>query len=166
VVVGVLYRGDPSIGVVHDPCQRDTYTAARGHGARRGAETLSVAARELGAMSLLAVRHRFLRGERSLLLESLPTRKFRCLGSLCLEMALVAAGAFGAHIAGSARLWEATAGTVLIEEAGGVVCDLHGWPVFPLAGSPLDHVDRRFGLLGGSQAAVTALAAQLRRVPL
>jgi myo-inositol-1(or 4)-monophosphatase len=164
VAVGVLYRRQPVIGVIHDPCPAETYAAAWGRGARRGDELLHVDERPLDRLSLVAVRHRFLRGPRAPLLDMLPTRKFRCTGSLCLELAYVAAGALHGSMAGSARLWELGPGSVLIEEAGGVVRDLGGEAIFPLPQGLAAYTDHRFPMLGGSERVVEQLAAHLRRV--
>jgi myo-inositol-1(or 4)-monophosphatase len=166
VAIGALHGRQPAIGVILDPCRGEIYAAARGRGTRRNGTALQVTDRPFDRMAMLAIRHRFMRGPRAVLLDLLPTRKHRCLGSICLEMAYVAAGAFHAAVAGSARIWEAVPGAVLIEEAGGVVRDLVGGPIFPLADSPAVYAKHRFRMLGGPAPVVEELAACMRQIPL
>lgn len=58
-------------------------------------------------------------------------RRVRILGSVALELCYVAAGKFDAFvdIRGSLRLTDVAAGTLMIEEAGGIVTDGSGAPL-------------------------------------
>jgi len=165
VAVGVLHEGDPVVGVIHDPCRKETFAGARGRGARLNGAALRVDDRPLDAMSMIAVRHRFFRGPRARLLEGLPTRKHRCLGSVCLEMAYVAAGNMAAAVAGSVRLWEAAPAGVLVEEAGGVVTGLDDARLFPIDDDIAAFVERRMHLIAGGRRATETIAAELAKLP-
>jgi myo-inositol-1(or 4)-monophosphatase len=166
IAVGVLHRLQPVVGIIHDPLRDETYAARRGRGAWLGGAPLRVPTGPLGAQSLFAVRHRFLRGERVGFIDSLPTSKWRTLGSVCLELAYVAAGALGGLLAGSVRLWEVVPGVLLIEEAGGGGVGTDGRRVFPLDGDLAAAAARRLKILCGSPAVIEQVAAELDKLPL
>jgi fructose-1,6-bisphosphatase/inositol monophosphatase family enzyme len=151
--------------VIHEPCRDETYTAARGRGAWRNGTPIRVAPGPLGPLSIIAVRHRFLRPPRAALFDRIPTRKFRSLGSICLEIAHAAEGGIAAIIAGSVRLWEVVPGVLLIEEAGGVVRDPRGLPLTPLGKPIADIAEERYRLLGGHRDIVDGLVQALADVP-
>lgn len=56
------------------------------------------------------------------------TQSVRCLGSAALDLALVASGALAAFWEGWLGPWDATAGVLLVKEAGGHVTDYLGHP--------------------------------------
>jgi fructose-1,6-bisphosphatase/inositol monophosphatase family enzyme len=77
---------------------------------------------------------------------------FRNLGSLCLHLVWVAAGFLDAAYAVECKLWDIAAGSLLIQEAGGLATNHIGHPLWPkdlqsyrgedipiLAGSPRMH---------------------------
>ncbi|MGD8394089.1 MAG: inositol monophosphatase [Candidatus Eiseniibacteriota bacterium] len=166
VAIGVVHRGCPIAAVIHEPCRDETYTAARGNGAWRNGTPIRVAPGPLGPLSIVAVRHRFLRPPRAALFDRIPTRKFRSLGSICLEIAHAAEGGIAAIIAGSVRLWEVVPGGLLIEEAGGVVRDPQGRPLMPLAAPVAELADSRYQLLGGHPEIVEGLVLALADIPM
>jgi myo-inositol-1(or 4)-monophosphatase len=166
VAIALLHRGAPVVAVVHDPLRDETFTATRGGGAFRGAARLRCRPGALTDLSIVAVRHRFFRDGRGRLLGGLPTRKFRCLGSIALELAYAAQGSWHACIAGGARLWDIAAGALLVAEAGGVVLDLAGRPVFPLRAPVAEYGGLRIGLVAGPPAAARTLVRRIRRAPL
>ncbi len=160
--VSVLHRGRPVAAAIYDPVADELYAARAGGGAWCGRKRLSVAPGSLTARSVVTCRHRFFRGRRQQLLEALPTAKLRCLGSVCLEMAYVAAGHVSLALAAGIHLWEAAPAQLLIEEAGGVVRDHAGRAVFPLASPASGWGSSVVGILAGSTAAVESVASLLR----
>jgi fructose-1,6-bisphosphatase/inositol monophosphatase family enzyme len=81
-------------------------------------------------------------------------RKVRILGSAALEAAMVAAGVASGAVTLNGKLWDVAAPAALVLEAGGVVTDLSGRPVFPfslagytggkvpfLAAGPISHME-------------------------
>jgi myo-inositol-1(or 4)-monophosphatase len=165
VAVAVLAERRPVVGVIHDPMRGETYAAEQGRGAWRNGVPIRVRGEPLGPSSLIAVRHRFLRREADRLYDVLPTRKFRSLGSMSMELALVSAGAIDGVVANRPHLWDIAPGVVLVEEAGGVVSGFDGGPIFPLAATPGDDPDRRYRIAAGNAAAVRELVAHLRVLP-
>jgi fructose-1,6-bisphosphatase/inositol monophosphatase family enzyme len=96
----------------------------------------------------------------------LPTRKFRSLGSICLELAYVAGGGLDLVVADRPHLWDIAPGTLLVEEAGGMVRTFEGDPVFPLGENPGGISDRRYRIVAGGPAAVEEVLGYLRALPL
>jgi myo-inositol-1(or 4)-monophosphatase len=118
---------DIVVGSVVNLVSGETWTATRGHGAQHDGHRLVVAPRErpdriqlLGLESStrsLAAAHRLV--ERS--------SKIRILGSMALSMAHTAAGALDAFCAPvPMRLFDMTAGLLILAESGGVATDVHG----------------------------------------
>jgi myo-inositol-1(or 4)-monophosphatase len=161
VGIAVLAAGVPVVGVIHDPLRGETYVAEEGRGARRNGEPIRVPSAPLGPASLIAVRHRFLRREAERLYDVLPTRKFRSLGSMSMELALVAAGALDGVVANRPHLWDIAPGVLLVTEAGGRVESFDGSAVFPLAAPPGEDPDRRYRIAAGNAAAVRELVLHL-----
>ena len=54
------------------------------------------------------------------------TSGIRRLGAAALDLAYVAAGRYDGFWEGYLQIWDIAAGTLLVEEAGGVVTDLQG----------------------------------------
>jgi myo-inositol-1(or 4)-monophosphatase len=57
--------------------------------------------------------------------------KLRLLGSAALEAVQVAAGVAHGAVTVNGKLWDAAAPAAIVLEAGGVITDLQGRPVFP-----------------------------------
>lgn len=165
VAVAVLAARAPAVAVIHDPLRGETYAAEQGRGAWRNGTPIRVRGEPLGPSSLIAVRHRFLRREADRLYDVLPTRKFRSLGSMSMELALVAAGAIDGVVANRPHLWDIAPGVLLVTEAGGIVEGFDGSAIFPLAAAPGEDPDRRYRIAAGNAAAVRELVAHLRVLP-
>lgn len=119
--------GESAAGCVFNLVNGETWTAVKGGGAQHNGQPLVVAPRErpdriqlLGLESStrsLAAAHRLV--ERS--------SKIRILGSMALSMAHTAAGALDAFCAPvPMRLFDMTAGLLILAESGGVATDVQG----------------------------------------
>lgn len=64
------------------------------------------------------------------LLGAAPFASQRNLGACALEWAWLAAGRADLYLHGGQALWDSTAGTLMLERAGGAMADLSGAPVF------------------------------------
>ncbi|TVS03561.1 MAG: 3'(2'),5'-bisphosphate nucleotidase CysQ [Rhodobacteraceae bacterium] len=123
--LAVVEQGMPVAAVIYLPLRDLCYTAARGAGAFRNDEVISVSQRaQVTGADLLVARPQ-------LAPEYWPggvpnvTRHFR--PSLAWRMALVAEGQFDAMLTLRPTWhWDSVAGTLLIAEAGGVVSDGSG----------------------------------------
>jgi len=136
VCIGLLEAGMPVLGVVYDVCADLMYCAARGQGMWVGQQRASVSPDPLDASSLIMLTANLL-DKQGRLPEyarqwlSQTVWKARMLGSAALEAAQVAAGVAHFAITVNGKLWDCAAPAALVLEAGGVVSDLQGKPIFP-----------------------------------
>jgi 3'(2'), 5'-bisphosphate nucleotidase len=142
VMIGLLEKGVPQIGVIHAPATGIAWGGARGVGAYRidrdgTRHEIRVSDQtDLSASRIVATRsHRSEKLERAL--ASLDVKESRALGSAGLKCAEVAAGHAEAYVAPgrAGSRWDICAGHALIEVAGGRVTDSFGDPIDYLAPS-------------------------------
>jgi len=119
-------------GVVYDPLKQELFTASRGNGASLNGRRIRVAGlRDLrGALLGTGIPYRedqdlalFLETLRSLVPGTAGVRR---AGSAALDLAYVAAGRLDGFWEFGLNIWDMAAGCLLVQEAGGVVSDLHG----------------------------------------
>ena len=131
ISIGLVEDGRPVVGVIHNPARDEMFWALRGEGAflREGgaggeARRLAVAPLAGGTLpSLLASRSELRRGE----FDGLQDHEIHEVGSTAYKMAGVAAGRAHAFLSrGPKSEWDVAAGTLIVQEAGGVVTDLGG----------------------------------------
>ena len=123
VAVGLVERGEPVLGVVHNPATGDPFSAARGFGALRNGEPIRV--RE--GIALLASRSEIARGEFAPFEDSWDVL---AVGSIQYKLALIAAGDAAVTFSrGPKHEWDVCAGDVIVREAGGLATDLFGDPL-------------------------------------
>lgn len=153
--IGLAKGNDLLCGVFYNPTLDELYTAAKGGGAFLNGRPIHVS----GVTDL----------EHALASVSFPTRTvpdspdylafqgmimtcqaIRRIGSTAINLAYLAAGRFDALSCQTAHAWDAAAGIILVQEAGGVITAPNGGPV--------DLAD--CGVIG---AATPELHAELRR---
>jgi myo-inositol-1(or 4)-monophosphatase len=125
---------DPSgglVGVVHDPLNGETFTAARGDGAFLNGAPIRV--RDGGRLERALVATGFgydpevRRGQAELLLRVLPrVRDIRRAGAAALDLCHVAAGRLDGYYERGINPWDWKAGALIVQEAGGRVMPLEG----------------------------------------
>ena len=123
-----------TLGAVYDPAHDELFHARRGGGAFRedaGGETrLEAASTAALSGALVAVGH----SDRFFDLRVVALRRalmeahaaFRNFGSAALQLAHVAAGRLDAYVELELSAWDAMAGLLLVEEAGGRVAPFPG----------------------------------------
>lgn len=125
VSVALSENEEPVVGVVYNPITREVFSAVKGSGAFCGDNPIHVKKYEPGEkIQLLVSRSEFKRGE---------WQKFSHLfhlspsGGCAYKMAKIAQGkADGTFTLRPKSEWDICAGTLIVQEAGGVVCDLGG----------------------------------------
>ena len=131
-----LCRGQETVaGVIVDPNHGEEFTATRGAGAYLNGSKIGTTTRTRLEELYLNVNHTKFPQERFDRINENVLRKikrFHKLGSLCLEVAYVAAGRLDGTINNDLSMWDIAAAGLIVEEAGGSWSTLNGSkPVFP-----------------------------------
>lgn len=134
ISIAVVRGGQPLAGCILDPLRGECFSAARGQGADCNGQPLAVAStseliRALAATVFpkpkAAFMGQYLREFESVLRHCGGVRRS---GSMALELAYLAAGRVDIFWERGMGAWDAAAGVLLIQEAGGEVWALDGRP--------------------------------------
>jgi len=134
VSIGLEVRGELRLGVVYDPNLDELFTAEKGNGAYLNNRRLHVSSVERLGESLLVTGFPYdiktktdeiLTHFENFLKEAQAVRR---LGSAALDLCYVAAGRFGGYWANVLNPWDMAAGVLMVQEAGGKITDLRGFP--------------------------------------
>ncbi len=133
VSIGIRYKGKIEHGVIYDPVRQELFTTSRGKGARLNDKRIRVSTRTQLEDCLLATGFMH-RHSKSLLEAHLRTLEtliplcgdIRRPGAATLDLAYVACGRLDGFWERGLKIWDIAAGTLLIKEAGGLVCDMDG----------------------------------------
>lgn len=132
VSIGIAHKGVVVVGVVYEPYRDELFTAVRGRGAfLNGTTRLHVAdetelKRSLWAFGLHHTQHVCRTMVRGMGAIADISRGCRTLGSAALHLAYVAAGRLTGFWELDLSSWDISAGSLLVQEAGGVVTDTRG----------------------------------------
>jgi myo-inositol-1(or 4)-monophosphatase len=132
VSIGYEYEGRIQVAVIDVPILGEVYTAIRGHGAFVNGRRLQVSSTKNLRDSLLATG--FIGDKEEQLQEQLRVfadvvrkcRGVRRAGAAAYDLAQVARGVFDGYWEKGIKPWDAAAGILLVEEAGGQVCTYRG----------------------------------------
>lgn len=119
-------------GVVFDPLRHECFMASRGRGARLNDRRLRVSKQTLLSHALLGTGFSF--RDKDIAKRYLPTFEalfghcagIRRTGSAALDLAYVASGRLDGFWEFGLKPWDIAAGSLLIQEAGGLISDLQG----------------------------------------
>lgn len=150
VSLAYIRNGRPVIGIVYCPAIGTVYTATKGGGAFRNGEPIHVTddlrLRDTVVGMSFAHRHVQLAESIHKLVATLMVQAgdMRRSGSAALDLCRVADGSYGAFVEARLNIYDIAAGTLIVEEAGGIVT---GFPTEDdalitgntLAGSPTLH---------------------------
>jgi myo-inositol-1(or 4)-monophosphatase len=135
VSIGLELAGRMALGVVYDPNADELFVAERGVGAWLGETRLAVSPTATLGASLLAtgfpynVRETADNNLAEFAAFTLRAQGVRRMGSAVIYLAYVAAGRIDGYWELRLGPWDAAAGALLVEEAGGRITDLAGRPV-------------------------------------
>lgn len=126
-----VHAGDHAgdlVGVVHDPCRNETFTAIPGRAELNGHPLRLTPSSDLGD-ALVATGFAYdavVRAEQAAALAPLVgrIRDVRRAGSAALDLAWVAAGRLDAYFERGLNTWDWAAGGMLVRDAGGTVDQL------------------------------------------
>ncbi len=128
VCVALVVDGVVQVGVSYNPVEDLLFAAARGRGTMLNGEQVRCTAQTtLAEAEILASRSESKRGEWA---DYKALMRVKPTGSVAYKFALVAAGRADATFSLTPKNeWDICAGTMLVEEAGGVVTDRYGKPL-------------------------------------
>jgi len=141
VSIACQHGGQITQAVVYDPSRNDLFTATRGRGAFLNDRRLRVSKRSQLKDALLATGFPFRKLDRLdeylVLFKRLTacTAGIRRPGAAALDLAYVAAGRFDGFWEYGLAPWDMAAGSLLVLEAGGMICDDQGTPDYLASGN-------------------------------
>lgn len=137
VSIGVEQDGEMIMGAVYNPFMNELFFAQKGCGATLNDQQIRVSGKTDIASACLATGFPYKWEERPnnlldvferFIKQALPVRR---LGSAAIDLCWVACGRFDGFWEHSLNAWDAAAGFLIVEEAGGKVTDFSGQPYSP-----------------------------------
>ncbi|MFP4423887.1 MAG: 3'(2'),5'-bisphosphate nucleotidase CysQ [Candidatus Woesearchaeota archaeon] len=131
VMVGLLYKNKPILGVVYAPALDKLYTAKKGEGAFLNGKPIQVSTiKDLRQFRVVTSKFHFDKKDQSCI-DRLNVLSVKKVGSAGVKVGLVAEGKaelyFNRH--DFMGKWDCCAPQVILEEAGGAVYDINGAPL-------------------------------------
>lgn len=132
ISMGLLHKGVLTEALVYAPEQNDLYTASRGQGALLNDKRIRVSQRIEMSRSLIAtgfpvvdqsIMDTYLSILKDVLAKSAGGRRE---GSAALDLCHVACGRADGFFEFNLKPWDIAAGALIVQEAGGMVTDMHG----------------------------------------
>lgn len=129
VSIGVKHHGQTVVGVVYVPLLDELYTAVRGEGAQWNGRQIHVSRKTEFDKCIMATGFPYDKGtvtsaDNNLdnVCRMLPQlRGLRRMGSAAYDLCCVATGMLDGYWELNLKLWDACAGMLIVEEAGGVI---------------------------------------------
>lgn len=131
ISIGIQYKNTIEHGLIYDPLRQELFTATSGSGAFLNTRRVRVAQRQqfLGSIIACGFSHKITNLETYLkiLAKLLPrAASIRRSGSAALDLAYVACGRLDGFWTMDCAPWDIAAGTLIVQEAGGIVTDFNG----------------------------------------
>ncbi len=133
VSIALRRKDTLEVAVVYDPCRQELFTAMRGRGAQLDGKRIRVSERTELEGTLIGTGFPFRSNTRWMkpylkMLGSVmeTTAGVRRPGSAALDLSYVAAGRLDGFFEFGLEIWDTAAGTLMIQEAGGLVTNLTG----------------------------------------
>jgi myo-inositol-1(or 4)-monophosphatase len=132
VSIALAHRGLVTQAVIFDPCRNDLFTATRGRGAFLNDHRIRVSRRDRMRDCLIGTGFPFRDGSyldtylRMMKMMIENTAGLRRPGAAALDLAYVAAGFYDGFWEVGLNPWDVAAGSLLVQEAGGLIGDLEG----------------------------------------
>jgi myo-inositol-1(or 4)-monophosphatase len=128
VSVALLRGGRPIVGVIHAPSLDETFSARRDGGAFCNGVPLPLRPPAAGLREAIAGvdLKRLPRPLAARLAAAPPYHSQRNLGSSAIELAYTAAGRYDLYLHGAQKMWDYSAGALILLEAGGAIASLGG----------------------------------------
>ena len=158
VSIALAHRGQVTQGVIYDPVRNDLFTTSRGRGAFLNERRIRVSRRQHLRDCLIGTGFPFRDGAyletylRMMATMIEQTAGLRRPGAAALDLAYVAAGFYDGFWEVGLNPWDVAAGSLLVQESGGLIGDMGGEGNFLHGGQVIAANPRIFAQM------VTALA--------
>jgi myo-inositol-1(or 4)-monophosphatase len=168
VSIALAQRGQVTHGVIYDPVRNDLFTASRGRGAFLNDRRIRVSKRHHMRDCLIGTGFPFRDGRyldtylRMMKTMIEQTAGLRRPGAAALDLAYVAAGFYDGFWEVGLNPWDVAAGSLLIQEAGGLIGDLSGEGDFLHGGQVIAATPKIFAQM---VSALAPFRSELLRVP-
>jgi len=133
VSIALRKRDVLEVGVVYDPCRQELFTTMRGRGAQLDGKRIRVSERRelegtlIGTGFPYRANTRWMKTYLGMLGSVMEnTAGVRRPGSAALDLCYLAAGRLDGFFEFGLEIWDVAAGTLMIQEAGGIVSSLTG----------------------------------------
>lgn len=136
ISIGLTRNGQAVLGVIYDICQKECYHAVENQPAYCNDRVIKVSAIPTLSASLLATGFPYYHLDKrddymDIINEFLnETHGIRRLGSAAIDLAYVACGRLEGFFEYNLHPWDVAAGTIIVQQAGGMVTDFRGGDSF------------------------------------
>ncbi len=132
VSLALLINGEVQLGIIYDPVRKECFCAIAGEGAWLNGERLAPRPAALPLANCIAqVDFKRLPAKMAAKIATQPPYSSqRSFGSGALDWCWLAAGRVHLYLHGKQKLWDYSAGQLILQEAGGESCTFDGQPVF------------------------------------
>ena len=142
ISIGIVENGIGRIGLIYDVVHDELYHCVKGEGAYLNEKKIAPMQEAKLEESIFGLNAIWLTDNKKIdknITAKLvrDVRGTRSYGSAALELIYVATGRMNAYISMRLAPWDFAGGTIIIEELGGIVTDLHGSPIDYLSKSSL-----------------------------
>ncbi|NBX84978.1 MAG: inositol monophosphatase [Gammaproteobacteria bacterium] len=131
ISIAIQIKNQIEHAVVYDPLRNECFCASRGRGAQVNNRRMRVSPKIVLPQALIgygkhvSVEHAET-SVKTFIQHGIQHPSLRRMGCASLDLAYVAAGRYDAYFGYDLQPWDSAAGMLLIQEAGGVVCDFQG----------------------------------------
>jgi myo-inositol-1(or 4)-monophosphatase len=132
VSIAAVYEGSPIVAAIFDPATDSMYTAATDTDAQLNSSRINTSDEDINEFASFAIDSHFRPDQTDAISRLIRETRFRNLGTTALHLAYVGKGAMIGCMTTTTKIWDIAAGALIIENAGGIVTDLNGDPVFPM----------------------------------
>ena len=130
--IGYVYNNETVFGIIYFPYSEDIYHAYKGKGAYKNQDQLLVSKNIVLEKSIVAYDNQF-HLDQSIMInyQKLVKSVFttRILGSANRDACFIAEGVLDARVWNSTKVFDIVAGSIIVNEAGGLVTDFNAQPI-------------------------------------
>lgn len=132
ISVALMYKGTLKVGVVHEVCQNECFSAAEGKGAFLNGQKITCSSNDQLSKSLVATGFPYTRFEKLPAYLQILDELMQCshgirrLGSAAVDLVYAACGRFEVFFEYNLNAWDVAAGILIVQEAGGVCVEFNG----------------------------------------